>query len=134
VGCPAGGHNDFIFAVIGEELGLLGTVAVLALFALLCYAILRVALRTSDCFIRLAAAGVFMWVTVQTLVNIGVVLGILPVIGLPLPLVSYGGSALLPTMIGIGMVISFARRERGAPQALAARRRGWRRALPGSRR
>jgi UDP-N-acetylglucosamine--N-acetylmuramyl-(pentapeptide) pyrophosphoryl-undecaprenol N-acetylglucosamine transferase len=114
-------HNDFIFAVVGEELGLVGTVSVLGLFALLCYAILRVALRTRDCFVRLAAAGVFTWIAVQALVNIGAVIGVLPVIGLPLPLVSYGGSALLPTMVALGMLLSFARREQGAAEALAAR-------------
>ena len=123
-------HNDFIFAIIGEELGLVGAVTVLALFGVLCYAAFRVAIRTSDPFVRLASAAVGSWLTVQALVNIGAVLGILPVIGLPLPLVSYGGSALLPTMIALGMLLSFARREPGAAQALALRHRrgvlGWR--------
>ncbi len=104
-------HNDFIFAVLGEELGLIGTLAVLALFGAIAVAGLRIALRATDPFVRLATAGVTVWVTVQALVNIAVVVGLLPVIGLPLPLVSYGGSALLPTMIALGMLLSFARAE-----------------------
>ncbi len=122
-------HNDFIFAIIGEELGLVGTVTVLGLFGLLLYAALRLALRTRDPFVRLASAGVAGWLGLQALVNVGAVLGVLPVIGLPLPLISYGGSALLPTMIALGMLLSFARREPGAAEALQARRRGawWRR-------
>jgi cell division protein FtsW len=124
-------HNDFIFAVMGEELGLIGTLTVLALFGVLCYGALRVAMRTTDPFVRLAAAAVGTWLTVQTLVNIGAVIGVLPVIGLPLPLVSYGGSALLPTMIALGMLLSFARHEPGAREALGGRQR---RSLPGWRR
>ena len=116
-------HTDFIFAVIGEELGLVGTLAVIALFGLLAYAGLRIASRTTDQFTRLAASAATGWLTVQALVNIGAVIGVLPITGIPLPLVSYGGSALLPTMLAIGMLLSFARNEPGAPEALAARRR-----------
>jgi len=114
-------HTDFIFAVIGEELGLIGTIAVLVLFALLVFAGLRTATRSQDLFSRLAAAGATAWIASQALVNIGAVLGMLPIAGLPLPLVSYGGSALLPTLVALGMLVAFARAEPGAAQALAAR-------------
>ena len=117
-------HTDFIFAVIGEELGLVGTLAVLSLFGLLAYAGLRIAARATDSFTRLAAAGVTAWIAVQAVVNVGAVIGMLPITGIPLPLVSYGGSALLSTMLAVGMLLSFARREPGAAEALAARRRG----------
>ena len=102
-------HTDFIFAIIGEELGLVGTLAVLGLFGVIGYAGLRVALEATEPFVRYAAAGITAWVIVQALVNIGAVLGLLPITGVPLPLVSYGGSALVPTMLGLGMLLSFAR-------------------------
>ncbi len=114
-------HTDFIFAIIGEELGLVGTLSVLLLFAALGYAGIRVAFRTRDCFVRLAAAGVTAWIVAQALINVGAVVGVLPVAGVPLPLVSYGGSALLPTMFAVGMLLSFAKREPSAAKALAAR-------------
>jgi cell division protein FtsW len=116
-------HTDFIFAIIGEELGLVGTLAVLTLFGLLAYAGLRIAARTTDSFTRLAAAGITAWISVQAVVNVGAVVGLLPITGIPLPLVSYGGSALLSTMLAVGMLLSFARREPGAAEAMAARRR-----------
>jgi cell division protein FtsW len=115
-------HNDFIFAVIGEELGLVGTMVVLALFGILGYAGLRIAVRSRDRFVRLAAASVTSWLLFQTMVNVGAVVGILPVVGIPLPLVSYGGSALLPTMLALGMLMAFARQEPAAARALAARK------------
>ncbi|WP_277212806.1 peptidoglycan glycosyltransferase FtsW [Isoptericola croceus] len=114
-------HNDFIFAIIGEELGLLGTLLVLALFAVLGVAMARVVRRHPDPFVKIATAGVACWVVGQALLNIGVVIGLLPVIGVPLPLVSAGGSALVTTMAALGMVIGFARSEPGAPEAFAAR-------------
>lgn len=113
-------HNDFIFAVIGEELGLVGTLAVLGLFAILGYGLCRIVLRSDDLFVKIATSGVLTWVLGQAVINIGAVLGLLPVVGLPLPLVSSGGSALVMTMLALGMVIGFARRESGAPEALAA--------------
>jgi cell division protein FtsW len=116
-------HTDFIFAVLGEELGLVGTLLVLALFLTLAYAGLRVARRTADPFARYMAAGITVWITGQMMINIGMVLALLPVIGLPLPLVSYGGSALLPSLVALGLLISFARAEPGAEAARAARRR-----------
>ncbi|MFF5972574.1 putative lipid II flippase FtsW [Streptomyces sp. NPDC012769] len=118
-------HTDFIFAVTGEELGLAGTLSVLALFAALGYAGIRVAGRTEDPFVRFAAGGVTTWITAQAVVNIGAVLGLLPIAGVPLPLFSYGGSALLPTMFAVGLLIAFARQEPAAKAALALRRPGW---------
>jgi len=124
-------HTDFIFAVIGEELGLIGTLVVLALFGFVIYAGIRISLRSSDLFVRLAAAGATAWLAVQALVNMGAVLGLLPIAGVPLPLVSYGGSALLPTLVVLGLLLAFARQEPGAAQALAARRPGPARRLVG---
>jgi cell division protein FtsW len=109
-------HTDFIFAIIGEELGLVGTIAVLLLFAAVGYGGFRVALHSRDPFVRLAAAGVTSWILVQAMVNIGAVIGVLPITGIPLPLVSYGGSALLPTMVALGMLLSFARRDGRRPR------------------
>jgi cell division protein FtsW len=114
-------HTDFIFAVTGEELGLTGTLSVLALFAALGYAGIRVAGRTEDPFVRLAAGGVTTWITAQAVVNIGAVLGLLPIAGVPLPLFSYGGSALLPTMFAIGLLICFARSEPATRAAMSMR-------------
>jgi cell division protein FtsW len=114
-------HTDFIFAIIGEELGLVGTLAVLALFAVLAYSGIRVAQRSRDTFSKLAASAIVAWVLVQAIVNIGAVIGLLPITGIPLPLISAGGSALLPTMFALGMLMSLARREPSAVMALAAR-------------
>ncbi|MGZ4470267.1 MAG: FtsW/RodA/SpoVE family cell cycle protein, partial [Nocardioidaceae bacterium] len=116
-------HTDFIFAVLGEELGLIGTLLVLALFLTIAYAGFRVALRTKDPFVRYMSAGITIWLTAQMMLNIGMVVALLPVIGLPLPLVSYGGSALLPSLVALGLLVSFARSEPGAKAALRARRR-----------
>jgi cell division protein FtsW len=114
-------HNDFIFAIIGEELGLAGTLAVLALFVLLGFGLFRLVLTSDDTFVKVATGGVLVWVLGQTVVNVGAVIGVLPVIGVPLPLVSSGGSALMTTLIALGMVLGFARRVPGAPEALASR-------------
>ena len=114
-------HNDFIFAIIGEELGLPGTLAILALFGLLAFACYRLVLRSDDFFVRVATAGVMVWILAQAAINIGSVIGLLPVIGVPLPLVSSGGSALMATLFGLGMLLSFARNEPGCREALAAR-------------
>ena len=103
-------HTDFIFSVIGEELGLLGTVLVLALYAALIYSILRVALKTKDDFSRYATAGIACWFIAQVTINIGSVTSLLPVIGVTLPLISYGGSSLLANLIAIGYVLGVARR------------------------
>ena len=101
--------NDFIFAIIGEELGLIGAIVVLVLFIVLAIAFVRVIRSTRDTFARIATSGVMVWVIGQAFVNIAVVLGVLPVLGVPLPLISAGGSALISTLLGIGVVLSFAR-------------------------
>ena len=116
-------HTDFIFAVLGEELGLVGTLLVVALFFTIAYAAVRVALSTEDPFVRYATFGIVVWLLGQMMINVGMVLAVLPVIGIPLPIVSYGGSALLPSLVALGLVIGFARREPEAAAALAARRR-----------
>ncbi|MEU5522059.1 putative lipid II flippase FtsW [Streptomyces sp. NPDC047860] len=128
-------HTDFIFAITGEELGLAGTLSVLALFAALGYAGIRVAGRTEDPFVRYAAGGVTTWIMAQAVINIGAVLGLLPIAGVPLPLFSYGGSALLPTMFAIGLLIAFAREDPAARMALAMRQpRFGRKRIGGSQR
>ena len=114
-------HNDFIFAIIGEELGLPGTLVIISLFALIGFACYRLVFRTNDFFIRVATAGVMVWILAQAMINIGAVIGLLPVIGVPLPLVSSGGSALVTTLFALGMLLSFARNEPGCRAALAAR-------------
>jgi cell division protein FtsW len=114
-------HNDFIFAVIAEELGVIGCMVVLALFAVLAYTGLRIARRVADPFRRLAAAGIVTWLIGQAVINIGGVVGLVPITGVPLPFISDGGSALVVTMAAIGMLASFARAEPEAARALHAR-------------
>ncbi|THJ67544.1 putative lipid II flippase FtsW [Arthrobacter echini] len=103
-------HNDFIFAIIGEEFGLLGTVVVVALFGILAVATIRVALRYTDPFVRILMGSILVWLIGQAFVNIGMVTGLLPVIGVPLPFISYGGSALTFTLAAVGVLLSFARK------------------------
>jgi cell division protein FtsW len=103
-------HTDFIFPVVGEELGLVGTLTVLALFAVIAFVAFRLVHSSDDAFVRLASAGVGTWIVFQAVVNIGAVLSLLPITGVPLPLVSYGGSSLVPLLISLGMLMSFARR------------------------
>jgi cell division protein FtsW len=114
-------HTDFIFAIIGEELGLLGTLTVLVLFAVLIYSGVRIAQRATDTFVRLAASAVTAWIAAQAIINMGAVVGLLPITGIPLPLLSSGGSALLVTLAAIGMLLAFARQEPGAAEALRER-------------
>ncbi|MFT4245083.1 MAG: putative lipid II flippase FtsW [Micrococcaceae bacterium] len=104
-------HNDYIFAVIGEELGFFGAIIVVALFCTLAIAFLRVVLRHSDPYIRIATSAVLFWIMGQAIINMGMVTGALPVIGVPLPLISAGGTAVLFALMAIGMVLSFARTE-----------------------
>jgi cell division protein FtsW len=118
-------HTDFIFAIIGEELGLVGTLCVTFLYGGLAFAGLRIARRVPDVFCRLAATAITAWIVVQAAVNIGAVIGAMPITGVPLPLVSAGLSSLLVTLIALGMLMSFARLEPGAREALAARGPGW---------
>ncbi len=113
--------TDYIFAIVGEELGLLGTLTVLLLFTVLIYSGIRIAHRATDPFVRLASSAVTAWIAAQAIINMGAVVGLLPITGIPLPLVSRGGSALLVTLAAIGMLLAFARQEPGAAEALRSR-------------
>jgi cell division protein FtsW len=113
--------NDFIFGVIAEELGVVGCAVVLALFSVLAYTGFRIARRSADPFRRLAATAITTWLVAQAVINVGGVVGLLPITGLPLPFISAGGSALVVTMAAIGMLASFARAEPDAARALNAR-------------
>lgn len=114
-------HNDFIFAIIGEELGLPGTLMVLLLFGILAWACFRLVSRTQDRFVRIAGFGIMAWLLGQAIINIGAVIGLFPVIGVPLPLVSAGGSSLVTTLVALGILMSFARNEPGCKALLDAR-------------
>ncbi|GAA2164122.1 hypothetical protein GCM10010403_47270 [Glycomyces rutgersensis] len=115
------GHNDFIFALIAEELGVVGCLVILALFAVLVYTGFRIARRTDDPFRALVAAGVTIWIAGQAFINIGGVLGLIPMTGVPLPFISDGGTALVVVLAAIGMLAGFARAEPDAATALRAR-------------
>jgi cell division protein FtsW len=110
-------HSDFIYAVIGEELGLLGALAVLIAFGVLIYAGVRIAMHARGTFERLLAAGVIGWIGLQAIVNMGAVTGLLPITGVPLPLVSFGGTALVVTLVGVGMLASVARDAATPPKS-----------------
>lgn len=107
-------HTDFIYSIIGEELGLLGNLVVLALFGALIVAGVRIAARAPDAFGRLLGAGVVGLIGVQALVNLGAVTGLLPITGVPLPFVSFGGSSLVVSMIAMGILVSIGRARRPA--------------------
>jgi cell division protein FtsW len=104
-------HTDFIFSVIGEELGLVGTLGVLILLATLIYSIFRIALRAQDPMTRFSCAGIGIWIAMQSFLNIGSATSVLPVVGVTLPLVSYGGSALVATICALGFVAGAALRD-----------------------
>ena len=108
-------HTDFIFAILGEELGLIGTLAVISLFVGLAYVGIRIARRAPDPFGRLIAVGVTVWIVGQGIVNMGAVTGLLPITGVPLPLVSFGGSALVISLVAIGILANIARQEQWPP-------------------
>jgi cell division protein FtsW len=141
-------HTDFIFSIVGEELGFIGAVAVLVLFLLLAQRGLRIALAAPDTFGSLAAFGITVSIFLHGLLHVGVALGILPVTGLPLPFVSYGGSALLVNLLGMGVLLNVSRNvgEREWPsnghigargniyESRSRRRRNRRTHLPRSRR
>jgi cell division protein FtsW len=114
-------HTDFIFSVIGEELGLFGTLSVLLLIAALIYAVFRIALRAEDPFSRYACAGIGCWIGIQAILNIGTAISVLPVVGVTLPLLSYGGSALLTTILALGFVAGVGLRDREVSKELVRR-------------
>lgn len=111
-------HTDFIYSVIGEELGLVGTIGVLALLGVLVYSIFRIALRAKDPFSRYVCAGIGCWIGIQSILNIGTAISVLPVVGVTLPLVSYGGSALLTTICALGFVAGTALRDKEVSREL----------------
>ena len=114
-------HNDFIFAIIGEELGFVGAVGLLCLFGLFAYTGMRIARRSADPFLRLLTATATLWVMGQVFINVGYVVGLLPVTGLQLPLISAGGTSTATTLLIIGVMANAARHE---PEAVAALRAG----------
>ena len=108
-------HTDFIFSVIGEELGLFGTFIILLLFSALIFSVFRIALRAKDPMSKYACAGIGSWIAFQTIMNIGSATSLIPVVGVTLPLVSYGGSSLIATYLALGFVLGAARRD---PEAM----------------
>jgi cell division protein FtsW len=113
--------NDYIFAIIGEELGMIGAIVVIAMFLLLAAAFIRVMTSSNDSQVIVTTGTVMVWIIGQAMVNIGVVLGVFPVLGVPLPLISAGGTALLTTLLAIGVVLSFARQETEASESARLR-------------
>lgn len=116
-------HTDFIFAIVGEELGLLGALTVVGLFVAFCVLGARAALMAPDRFGMLLAAGITSWFGVQAFVNIGAVIGILPITGVPLPFVSYGGTSLVINLVAAGLLLNVARQGRGPGAAPPTPRR-----------
>ncbi len=114
-------HTDFIFSVIGEELGLIGALVVLILMSTLIFSIVKIALRARDPFSRYVCGGIATWIGMQAFLNIGTAISVLPVVGVTLPLVSYGGSALLTTIVALGFVVGVALRDKEVSRALVAR-------------
>lgn len=121
-------HTDFIFAILGEELGLIGELIVLGLFGALVYAGIRIALRAPDAFGRLLAGGITAWLGIQALVNLGAVTGLLPITGVPLPFVSFGGSSLIVSLGAVGVLLSIGRAALAAEgSGSKTQRPGWNR-------
>ncbi len=116
-------HTDFIFSVIGEELGLLGTLCVLLLLAALIFSIFRIALRAQDSMIRYSCAGIGCWIATQAVLNIGSATSVLPVVGVTLPLLSYGGSSVIATYLGLGFVLGAALRDPAIAPAMKRAKR-----------
>ncbi|HEX6331095.1 MAG TPA: putative lipid II flippase FtsW [Actinomycetota bacterium] len=114
-------HTDFIFSILGEELGLVGEVVVLLAFGALVFAGVRIAAQARDVFGRLLAAGIVSWFTVQTLVNLGAVTGLLPITGVPLPFLSYGGSSLVVSLAAVGILVNIATAPGGRGRRPATR-------------
>jgi cell division protein FtsW len=101
--------NDYIFAIVGEELGLIGCIVVLFLFTLFAVGAFHVIRKTDDPFVRIVSGAITVWIVGQALINIGVVLRVFPVLGVPLPFMSQGGTALLSVLLACGVLLSFAR-------------------------
>jgi cell division protein FtsW len=114
--------NDYIFAIIGEELGLIGCMVVILLFVLLAVAFTRIIRQAQDPLVRIVTGGIMIWIVGQAFVNIGVVVGVLPVLGVPLPLLSSGGSALIMSLLAIGVVLSFTKDEQPFVKTRSKRR------------
>ena len=104
-------HTDFIFSVVGEELGLVGAVCLLLLLVLFCWFGLRAASRAPDRFGGLLGVALVAWIAAETFINVGAVIGLLPVTGIPLPFISFGGSSLVITMVAAGLLVNIARHE-----------------------
>jgi len=121
--------NDFIYAILGEEWGLVGTLLVLLAFVLIAIAVHRIVVRSRDPFAQITAAGIGAWIVGQAFINIAVVLELLPVMGVPLPLVSSGGSSLAVSLAAMGVLLALARSEPGAREAFGARPSVMRRSL-----
>jgi cell division protein FtsW len=102
-------HTDFIFSIVGEELGLIGACAVLVAFTILAWVGIKIAMRAPDTFGRLLGTGIVAWLGLQALVNLGAVTGVLPITGVPLPFLSAGGSSLVVSLVGIGILVNIAR-------------------------
>jgi cell division protein FtsW len=117
-------HTDFIFAILGEEMGLFGTVVVLGMFGFLAYLGIRTARKAKDRLGMLIASGITIWITVQALVNIGAVTGSLPITGVPLPLVSFGGTSLVISLMAMGILINVARQGRDTQRKRPTSRSG----------
>jgi cell division protein FtsW len=115
-------HTDFIFSVLGEELGLVGAVVVLGLFFALAWYGLRVAALAPDRFGSLMAVAITVWITSQAVINIGAVIGVLPVTGIPLPFISFGGSSLVINLAALGILMNIAAQERAHSAGGRARR------------
>ena len=114
--------NDYIFAIIGEELGLIGALLIIVLFVVMAVTFTRIIRSAKDPLVRITTGGIMIWIVGQAFVNIGVVVGLLPVLGVPLPLLSSGGSALVMTLLAIGVVLSFTREEKPIKKPLGRRR------------
>ncbi len=128
-------HTDFIFAIIGEELGLIGTVSVVLAFLFLAWRGVRASLRAPDSFGALLAGGITAWICIEAFINVGAVTGVIPTTGIPLPFISYGGTSLATSLIGVGILcnISAQGRRQGAARRAYVDRWGWDRGSPDTR-
>jgi cell division protein FtsW len=117
-------HTDSIFAVLGEELGFVGCLVVITLFFLLAYRGFKIALEASDAFAALLACGITCWLTFQALINVAVMTGLIPFTGVALPFISSGGSAMLASLSGVGLLLSISQGKRTGKGGRQGGRRG----------